>query len=178
MVESEGYCVLNQTRDFESGFEFTFTWISDSWPVFIWKSLSKVPQNGNKCTCFRQKKAIKKKCAVNSNVSFQGQRHHQETMHYQLEVQANPKILHILLYSCKQCKRKYSKVKWIRTLEPFVIQRSTLPFRGEEPNFQEQLQNFEVAASKFQHQSSFHLNNLGRSKWELKKDYGIIPFLQ
>ena len=26
---------------------------------------------------------------------------------------------------------------------------STLPFRGEEPNFQEQLQNFVVAASKF-----------------------------
>ena len=34
-------------------------------------------------------------------------------------------------------------------MEPFVIQRSTLPFRGENPNFQEQLQNFEVAASKF-----------------------------
>ena len=30
-----------------------------------------------------------------------------------------------------------------------VIQRSTLPFRGEKPNFQKQLQNFEVAASKF-----------------------------
>ena len=26
---------------------------------------------------------------------------------------------------------------------------ATLPFRGQEPNFQEQLQNFEVAASKF-----------------------------
>jgi hypothetical protein len=26
---------------------------------------------------------------------------------------------------------------------------SYMPFRGEEPNFQEQLQNFEVAASKF-----------------------------
>ena len=34
-------------------------------------------------------------------------------------------------------------------MEPFVIQSSTLPFRGEEPNFQEQLQNFEVAALKF-----------------------------
>ena len=34
-------------------------------------------------------------------------------------------------------------------MEPFVIQRSTLPFRGEEQNFQEQLQNFVVAASKF-----------------------------
>ena len=66
--------------DFESGFEFTFTWISDPWPVFIWKSLFKVPQNGNKCTCFRQKKVMKKKCAVHSNVSFQGQRHHQETI--------------------------------------------------------------------------------------------------
>ena len=30
-------------------------------------------------------------------------------------------------------------------MEPFVIQRSTLPFRGQELNFQEQLQNFEVA---------------------------------
>ena len=39
---------------------------------------------------------------------------------------------------------KYSKVKSIRTLEPFVIQRSTLPFRGQEPNFQAQLQNFNV----------------------------------
>ena len=34
-------------------------------------------------------------------------------------------------------------------MEPFVIQKSTLAFRGEEPNFQEQLQNFEVAALKF-----------------------------
>ena len=32
-------------------------------------------------------------------------------------------------------------------MEPFVIQRSTLPFRGEEPNFQKWLPNFEVAAS-------------------------------
>ena len=36
-------------------------------------------------------------------------------------------------------------------MEPFVLQRSTLPFRGEEPNFQEQLQTFEVAVSKFHH---------------------------
>ena len=27
-------------------------------------------------------------------------------------------------------------------MEPFVVQRSTLPLRGKEPNFQEQLQNF------------------------------------
>mgnify|MGYP001424394104 CR=1 FL=1 len=37
----------------------------------------------------------------------------------------------------------------IGTLGSFVLQRSILPFRGHEPNFQEQLQNFEVAASKF-----------------------------
>ena len=34
-------------------------------------------------------------------------------------------------------------------MEPIVIQRSTIPFRGEDLNFDEQLQNYEVAASKF-----------------------------
>ena len=41
------------------------------------------------------------------------------------------------------------KDKWIQTLEPFVIQRSALPFRGWQPNFQKWLQNFEVITSKF-----------------------------
>ena len=40
-------------------------------------------------------------------------------------------------------------------MEPFVIQRSTLPFRGEEPNFQEQLQNF-----FFGGKCSLHLHRL------------------
>ena len=43
-------------------------------------------------------------------------------------------------------------------MEPFIIQRSTLPFRGEEPNFQEQLKTLEVAASKFHYLRSFNLN--------------------
>ena len=34
-------------------------------------------------------------------------------------------------------------------MEPFVIQRSALPFQGWQPNFQKWSQNFEVAASKF-----------------------------
>ena len=44
----------------------------------------------------------------------------------------------------------------------FVIQRSTLPFQDEEPNFQEQLQYFEVAASFIQHLRLFDLNDLER----------------
>ena len=61
-------------------------------------------------------------------------------------------------------------------LEPFVIQRSTLPFRGEEPNFQEQLQNFEVAAAKFNidHHST-STTSKGQSE-NLKRCCGIIPF--
>ena len=51
-------------------------------------------------------------------------------------------------------KYEIYKVKKIRTVEQFVIQRSTLPFRGEEPNFQEQLQSLEVAASIIQHRLS------------------------
>jgi hypothetical protein len=62
------------------------------------------------------------------------------------------------------------KVKKIRTLEPFVVQRSTLPFRGEEPNFQEWKQKLEVAASKIQPRFAFNLNNLERPKWEFKKN--------
>ena len=54
-------------------------------------------------------------------------------------------------------------------MEPFVIQRSTLPFPDEEPNFQEQLQTFEVAASKFNHLRSFNLKDLERPNRELKK---------
>ena len=34
-------------------------------------------------------------------------------------------------------------------MEPFVIQRSALRFRGWQPNFQKWLRNFEVTASKF-----------------------------
>ena len=49
-------------------------------------------------------------------------------------------------------------------MEPFVVQRSTLPFRGEELKFQERLQKLEVAASKIQPQFSFDLNNLERAK--------------
>ena len=54
-------------------------------------------------------------------------------------------------------------------MEPFVVQRSTLPFRGEEPKFQEWLQKLEVAASKIQPLYSFDLNNLERPKGELKR---------
>ena len=42
-------------------------------------------------------------------------------------------------YSCKLCKEKDIKVKQIRTLEPFVIQKSALPFWGWQPNFQKWL---------------------------------------
>ena len=55
-------------------------------------------------------------------------------------------------------------------MEPFVVQRSTLPFRGEEPKFQEWLQKLEVAASKIQPRFSFDLNDLERPKWEIKKN--------
>ena len=63
-------------------------------------------------------------------------------------------------------------------MEPFVAQRSTLPFWGEKPKFQEWFQNFEVAASKFRGQFSFDLNDLERPKWELKKmswDCPVFP---
>ena len=66
--------------------------------------------------------------------------------------------------------RRFSKVKQIITLEPFVIQRSTLPFWVEEPKFQEWLQNFEVAASKFHHLGSFDLNDLKRPNWEFERN--------
>jgi hypothetical protein len=45
--------------------------------------------------------------------------------------------------------RNNKKDKKIRTLEPFVIQRSALLFWGWPPNFHKWLQNLEVAASKF-----------------------------
>ena len=54
-------------------------------------------------------------------------------------------MLNFALLTRVQWNMKYTKSKKIRTVEQFVIQRFTLPFRGEEPNFQEQLQNFEVA---------------------------------
>ena len=50
---------------------------------------------------------------------------------------------------------------------------STLPFQGEEPNSQEQLQNFEVAASKFNidHHSTLTTSkgqseNLKKMSWD------------
>ena len=64
---------------------------------------------------------------------------------------------------------KYSQVKKIYNFGTVVIQRSTLPFRGEEPNFQEQLQNFDVEASKFHHLRSFDLNDLKGLTENLKK---------
>ena len=73
---------------------------------------------------------------------------------------------------------KYSKVKQIRTLEPFVIQRSTLPFRGEEPNFQEQLQNFEVAASEFnidRHLTSTTSKGLSENLKKMSWDSPVSP---
>ena len=65
-------------------------------------------------------------------------------------------------------KYEIYKVKKIRTVEQFVIQRFILPFRGEEPNFQEQLQNFEVAASKFNSdcQSKGPRENLKKMSWD------------
>ena len=56
--------------------------------------------------------------------------------------------------------RNNKKDKQIRTLEPFVIQRSALPFWGWQPNFQKWLQIFKVITSKFRGQMSFGLNSL------------------
>ena len=55
-------------------------------------------------------------------------------------------------------------------MEPFVIKRFTLPFRGEEPNFQEQLQSLEVAASKF--------NIKGLKTLKSKVDYPAVKAVQ
>ena len=87
-------------------------------------------------------------------------------------------LLYFLLHYLQEYKNmKYRKVKSIRTLKPFVIQRSTLPFWGEEKKFQEWLQNFEVAASKIQPWFSFDLNDLERPNWEFKKKcHGITRF--
>ena len=38
---------------------------------------------------------------------------------------------------------------YLNTLEPFVMQRSALLFRGWQPNFQKWLQNFDFTASNF-----------------------------
>ena len=47
-------------------------------------------------------------------------------------------------------KKTNKSEHWNRSaLEPFVIQKSALLFRGWQPNFQKWLQNFKVAASKF-----------------------------
>ena len=70
-------------------------------------------------------------------------------LHYHLEVQANPqKIVHKNWCYFQHLWENWNYPMTIGTLGSFVIQRSILPFRGHEPNFQEQLQNFEVAASK------------------------------
>ena len=77
-----------------------------------------------------------------------------------------------LLYFLLHYLQVYSKIWNIaksNKSEPFVIKRSTLPFGGEEPNFQELLPNFEVAASKFRDQLSFDLKDLKRPKWAFKK---------
>ena len=58
-----------------------------------------------------------------------------------------PNMISILCISYKVSL--WGTIKTIRTLESFVIQRSALIFRGWQPNFQEWLQNFKVAASKF-----------------------------
>jgi hypothetical protein len=58
------------------------------------------------------------------------------------------------------------------------MQRSTLPFRGEEPNFQEKLQNFEVAASKFnidRHSTSTTSQGLSENFKKMSWDSPVSP---
>ena len=60
----------------------------------------------------------------------------------------------------------------------FLIQRSTLPFQGEEPNFQKQLQNFEVAASNFnidRHSTSMTLKGLSENSKKMSWDNPVSP---
>ena len=63
-------------------------------------------------------------------------------------------------------------------MEPLVKQRSTLPFQGEKPNFQEQWQNFEIATSKFNinhHSTSTISKGLGENFFKMSWDNPVSP---
>ena len=61
---------------------------------------------------------------------------------------------------------------------PLTINVDILPFRGKEPSFQEQLQNFEVAASKFNIDPQLTSTTAkGLCENLEKKCHGIILFL-
>ena len=91
-------------------------------------------------------------------------------LHYHLEVQANPKK-----NGTKKPMLFLASMGETGLSHDIFFKFSLGPFK--EPNFKEQLQNFEVAASKFnidRHATS--MTSKGQSE-NLKKCHGIIPFL-
>ena len=84
-----------------------------------------------------------------------------------LQLQNFAAIFHFALLT--RVDMKYSKVKWIRTLEP-NLSYIGLPYLFEvRAKLSGTIATFRGPSLKIQHWSSFDLNDLKRSKWECKK---------